>query len=111
MEHECLRLSHEEERLLDDIAAHLQDDPDPLTVTERRTAARRLVAGASAVLAGAPMTVGLLPIAVAAAFVGYLVMLLGAILLADTVVELERRRRFGLGNWWRQIDWRRSSRP
>lgn len=111
MEHERLRLSHEEERLLEDIAAHLQNDPDPLTVTERRTAARRLAAGVSAVLAGALMTVGLLPVAVAAAFVGYLVMLPGTILLADTLVELERRRRLGLGNWWRQVDWRRSSRP
>ncbi|WP_334141008.1 DUF3040 domain-containing protein [Rhabdothermincola sp.] len=111
MEHESLRLSREEERLLDDIAAHLQDDPDPLTVAERRTAALRLVVGASAVLAGAPMTVGFLQVAVAAAFIGYLFMLLGSMLVASTVVELEQRRRLGLGNWWHQLDWRRPSRP
>lgn len=109
MEHERVRLSEEEERLLDEIAVHLREDPDPLTLRERRLAVGRLLIGVGAVLLGASVMVGFLSVSVMVAFVGYLSMLLGVLLLTATTVALERRRRLGLGNWWRQLDWRRAS--
>jgi hypothetical protein len=110
MEHERLRLSQEEERLLDEIALHLRQDPDPFSGDERRKALFRLSAGAAGVTFGAPLLVMSISVSVLASFLGYLLMLIGMLAIVTTVVALEQRRRVGLGDWRLQLDRRRSGR-